>query len=77
MYVLNKCERERGFGFERGGREGAFGGYGAVDVEVRGGFAGWGEPEGGGEGGGGGEEGAGVDEAEGAGGEGGGEVWAD
>lgn len=80
MSILRRgTERERGggFGFERSGREGRFGGDGAVDVEVCGGLAVRGEAEGGVEGGGGGEEGARVDEAEGAGGEGGGEVWAD
>lgn len=48
-----------------------------MDVELGGGFAGRGEAEGGVEGGGRREESASVDEAEGRGGEGGWQVWAD
>lgn len=66
-----------GFGFELGGRQLGVGGEGAVDVELGGGFAGRGEPERCVEGGVWGEERAGVYKAEGRGGEGGWQVWAD
>ncbi len=65
-----ECGGGGGFGRELGGREVGFGGDGAVDVEVGGGFAGRGESEGCVERCVRGEERAGVDEAEGAGGEG-------
>ena len=66
-----------GFGIELRGRQLRVRGDGAVDVELGGRFARRGEPERGLEGRGGGEERAGVDEAEGAGGEGWGQVWPD
>lgn len=59
-----------GFGVEVGGRELRVRGYGAVDVEARGGFAGRGDAEGGVDWCVLGEERPGVDEAEGAGGKG-------